>query len=56
MNKVKYKIQPEKVAGEWGVSFTIGNQTFQVRTFSETNKDALWHAKMLKIAFKNLTK
>lgn len=53
---MRVKIFTQKIAGEWGVKFTIGNQSFSVRTFSETKKEAEWHKKMLRIALNNIKK
>lgn len=43
------------VRGCYRAGFTIGVQTFHVCE-RETKKEALWYKRMLKIAFKNLTK
>lgn len=53
---MRVKIKTKKVAGEWGCQFSIEQQTFTVRTFSETKKEAEWHKKMLRTAFNKLRK
>jgi hypothetical protein len=51
----KVKIFVIGVKGFWMAQFTIGVQTFTVCE-RETKKEALWYAKQLRTAFKNLDK
>lgn len=53
---MRVKIFTQKVAGEWGVGFSIEQQSFSLRTFSKTKKEAEWHKKMLRTAMNKLRK
>ena len=52
---MKPKIKVEKYRGNWAVVFQIGNQGFHLESLGGTKAEANWQAKMLKIAFSNIT-
>ena len=56
MKETNAKVSVEKYYGkEWAVSVKIGNQSFYVYSAGDKKSDALWMAKMLRIALKKLT-
>jgi len=45
------EIRTLQKGGEWHVEFNYNNQFFAMPTFSETQEEADWHAKMLRLCF-----